>query len=57
MKEIVMFHGIPKAIISNKDPKFTSTFWKELFKGFGTSVNLIQPIIHKQMGKQRYLIK
>jgi hypothetical protein len=35
-----MLHGVPKEIISNKDPKFTSNFWKGLFKGFGTNLNL-----------------
>jgi hypothetical protein len=25
--------------VSNKDPKFTSKFWKGLFKGFSTNLN------------------
>lgn len=25
-------HGLPKTIVSNKDPIFTSSFWQELFK-------------------------
>ena len=28
-------HGIPKKIVSNRDAKFTSRFWKELFVGLG----------------------
>jgi hypothetical protein len=40
MKDIVRLHGIPKAIVPDKDPKFTSNFWKGLFKIFGTSLNL-----------------
>jgi hypothetical protein len=39
MKEISRLHGIPKTIVSNRDPKFTSKFWKELFNGFGTNLN------------------
>ena len=39
MKEIARLHGIPKTIVSDKDPKFTSKFWKGLFKGFGTYLN------------------
>jgi transposase InsO family protein len=32
-------HGIPKTIVSDRDPRFTSKFWKRLFKGFGTNLN------------------
>jgi hypothetical protein len=39
MKEIARLHGVPKAIVSDRDPKFTSNFWKGLFKGFGTNLN------------------
>jgi hypothetical protein len=35
MKEVARLHGIPKMIVSNRDPKFTSNFWK----GFGTNLN------------------
>ena len=40
MKEIARLHGVPKAIISNRDSKFTSNFWKILFQEFGTNLNL-----------------
>jgi hypothetical protein len=39
MKEISRPHGVPKEIVSDRDPKFTSNFWKGLFKGFGTNLN------------------
>jgi hypothetical protein len=39
MREITLLHGIPKTIVSDKDPKFTSNFWKGLFKGFRTNLN------------------
>jgi hypothetical protein len=39
LKEVACLHGIPKTIVSDRDPKFTSNFWKGLFKGFGTNLN------------------
>jgi hypothetical protein len=39
MREIARIHGIPKTIVSDRDPKFTSNFWKGLFKGLGTNLN------------------
>jgi hypothetical protein len=39
MREISRLHGIPKTIVSVRDPKFTSNFWKGLFNGFGTNLN------------------
>jgi hypothetical protein len=40
MKEVSRLHGVPKTIVSDTDPKFTSNFWKGMFKGFGTNLNL-----------------
>ena len=39
MKEIFRLHGIPKMVISDRDVKFTSVFWKELFVGINTNLN------------------
>jgi hypothetical protein len=39
MREIARLHGISKTIVSNRDPKFTSKFWKGLFNGTGTNLN------------------
>jgi hypothetical protein len=38
MKEVARLHKIPKIIVSNRDLKFTSNFWKGLFKGFKTNM-------------------
>jgi hypothetical protein len=40
MKEVAKLHGVLKAIVLDIYPKFTSNFWKGLFKGFGTNLNL-----------------
>ena len=34
-KEIFRLHGLPKAIISDRDPRFTSIFWRSLFGKLG----------------------
>jgi hypothetical protein len=39
MKEITRIHGIPKTIVSERDPKFTSKFCKGLFNGIGKNLN------------------
>ena len=38
MKEIFRLHGMPKEIISDRDTKFTSNFWKSLFADFETKL-------------------
>nr|GFB92990.1 retrotransposon protein, putative, Ty3-gypsy subclass [Tanacetum cinerariifolium] len=35
-QEIVRLHGTPLAIVSDRDPRFTSRFWKGLQKALGT---------------------
>ena len=39
MKDIFKLHGLPKEIVSNRDVKFTSNFWKGLFADLGTKLN------------------
>ena len=39
LKEIFRLHGIPKAIIQDRDTKFTGNFWRSLFSGLETQLN------------------
>ena len=39
MKKIFKFHGLPKKIVTDRDVKFTSNFWKGLFAYLGTKLN------------------
>jgi transposase InsO family protein len=48
IKEIFILHGMPKEIISDRDTKFTSKFWKSLFVGFETKL-LFSTTYHPQI--------
>lgn len=37
--EVFKFHGMPKDIVSDRDVKFTSRFWKSVFEQLGTQLN------------------
>ena len=36
LARIVCLHGVPKTIVSDRGPQFTSQFWDELHKAMGT---------------------
>jgi hypothetical protein len=40
IKEIIRLHGVPSSIVSDRDPKFTSHFWRSLQKSLGTRLRL-----------------
>ena len=39
VKEIVRLHGTPSSIVSDRDPRFTSHFWKSLQDAMGTKLH------------------
>nr|GFB26433.1 putative reverse transcriptase domain-containing protein [Tanacetum cinerariifolium] len=40
LKEVVTRHGIPVSIICDRDPRFTSNFWKAFQKTMGTRLDM-----------------
>ena len=40
VKEVVRLHGIPRSIVSDRDPLFTSRFWQSLQTALGTELSL-----------------
>ena len=47
VEEIVQLHGVPLSIVSDRDPYFTSRFWKELQSALGTKLKF-STIFHSQ---------
>lgn len=40
INNVFRHHGIPRAIISDRDPRFTSQFWTALFQTLGTTLKM-----------------
>ncbi|GKA06929.1 putative reverse transcriptase domain-containing protein [Tanacetum coccineum] len=40
LKEIVCRHGVPVSIISDRDPRFASRFWRSLQRSLGTNLDM-----------------
>jgi hypothetical protein len=38
MREVTRLHGVPKSVVSDRDPRVTSNFWKSLWKLMGTKL-------------------
>nr|GEY96229.1 retrotransposon protein, putative, Ty3-gypsy subclass [Tanacetum cinerariifolium] len=52
-QEIVRLHGTPSAIVSDRDPRFASCFWKGLQKAWGTRLKKCRaPICWDQVGER-----
>ena len=40
LNTVFRLHGLPKTIVSDRDPRFTSAFWTQLFSSLGTRLNM-----------------
>jgi transposase InsO family protein len=38
IQELVKLHGVPRTIVSDRDPRFTSRFWKSIQEAMGTKL-------------------
>ena len=39
ISQVFKYHGLPTSIVSDRDPRMTSNFWKGLFENLGTKLN------------------
>ena len=53
IREIVRLHRVPVSIVSNRDPKFTTHFWKSFQKAMGTQLMMSITFIRRQMVNRR----
>ncbi|GJP81044.1 hypothetical protein CLOP_g11223 [Closterium sp. NIES-67] len=51
LTNIVRLHGIASAIISDRDPRFTSNFWTKTWQQYGTRLHL-STVYHPQLDGQ-----
>ncbi len=40
VENVFRHHGLPKDLVSDRDPRFTATFWKELWSILGTKLRM-----------------
>jgi len=51
LREVVRLHRLPSSIVSNRDSKFTSQWWKELHRTLGAKL-LMSTSFHPQTNRQ-----
>ena len=52
IREIVRLHGVPVSIVSDRDPRITTHFWKSFQKDMGTQLKMsiaFHPLIDGQL--------
>jgi hypothetical protein len=56
-QQVARLHGVSSSIVSDRDPRFTSRFWKSFQELIGTTLKLVLRHILKLTGNQNELFK
>ena len=51
IREIVRLHGVPVSIVLDRDPRFTTHFWKSFQKAMGKQL-IMSTVFHPQIDDQ-----
>ena len=56
IREIVRLHGVPVSIVSDRDPRFMTHFWKSFQKAMGTRLTMSTAFHPQTYGKSERTI-
>ncbi|TYG95161.1 hypothetical protein ES288_A11G246300v1 [Gossypium darwinii] len=57
ISQIVKLHRVPISIVSNRDPRFTSRFWKKLQDALGTKLHFSTTFYPQTDGQSKWIIQ
>ena len=57
VNKIVRLHGVPVSIVSDRDPRFTSSFWKNLHRAMGTKLTFSTAFHPQTNGQSKWTIQ
>ena len=57
IREIVRLHGVPISIVSDRDPRFTTHFWKSFQKALGTRLTMSTNFLPQTYGQSERTIQ